>query len=246
MEQTTIDTLEKQKNEEQERLLRQQKRFERKLSDALEPDSIFIMPVGGRMGVGLVINLTGLDRELNKLKRQVAFRIKYEDAVEIFKKIDDTVEKLWGSIKSNVPSLHSFKIEKWREVNDSKEKKLLLANRRISMCLVPRDEKIGQLAAGIKVLNEKIFELQSISDYEDVKKLAAIHGEVDLDILDIIKKIQKLIGSEERGQQPQGVKGQQALREKGPEPLKEEKGSEAVKEEKKLPFPNAKKSTTPP
>ena len=43
MEQTAIET---QKNEEQERLLRQQKRFERKLSDALEPDSIFIIPVG--------------------------------------------------------------------------------------------------------------------------------------------------------------------------------------------------------
>ncbi|MCX5814946.1 MAG: hypothetical protein NTX75_01710 [Proteobacteria bacterium] len=233
MEQTAIET---QKNEEQERLLRQQKRFERKLSDALEPDSIFIIPVGGRMGIELVINLTGLDRELNKLKRQVAFRIKYEDAVEVFKELDDTVHKLWESIKSNVPSLHSFKPEKWREVNDSKEKKLLLANRKISMCLVPRDEKIGQLAAGIKVLNEKIFELQSISSYEEVKKLAAIHNEVNTAMLDINKKIQKLIN----GPQAPGEKGPQTSGEKATQAPEEEKGPQ-VSREKNLPFPNAKK-----
>ncbi len=77
------------------------------------------------------------------------------------------------------------------------------------MCLVPRDEKIGQLAAGIKVLNEKIFELQSMSSYEEVKRLAAVHNEVNTDMLDINKKIQKLInGTQESGEKDTQASGE--------------------------------------
>lgn len=174
---------------------RSRKRFERKLTLAHEPDSIFIMPVGGRLGIGLVISLTSLDRAVNILKRQMIFKVKEEDGVNIFDRLQDMSDTLWKMIRENVPSLHSFTAAKWRELNDSKDKKLLLANRKSSMVILPRDEKIAQIAAAIKVLNEKIFDYQVNSQFEELGKLVDKYRDVDAAITDMTKKIETLVDS---------------------------------------------------
>ncbi len=176
-----------------------QRRMERKLQMAHDPDSIFIMPVGGRMGIGLVINITSLDRSLNTLKRQMVFRVKEEDGIRVFDGLQRIIEDLWDTVREHVPSLHSFRQEKWRELNDSKEKKLVLANRKASMAILPRDEKIAQIAAGVKVLDEKIFELQALSRFEELGRLVQKYRDMDAAVGDAVREIEKLTGMDGNG-----------------------------------------------
>jgi len=145
------------------------------------------------MGIGFVINLTNLDRAVNVLKKNIIFKVSQEEGADIFAKLQAISDALWKTVRENVPALHSFSAAKWRELNDTKDKKLVLANRKSSMVILPRDERIAQIIAAIKVLNEKIFDYQVSGQFEELGNLVTKYKDIDADIVSITDTIDSLV-----------------------------------------------------
>jgi|GEM_PF-1042957 len=163
-------------------------RIERNKRLALDPDCIIIISVGGRVGLGLTKALIGLDRVVNDLKRNAGFRIPIDEVVEKLKKVERFADGIWEDVKTFIPRLHSFQPQKWREINDTKEERLILAGRRVARSIVPRDESVARIIMAIKLLNGKILEFQANSNFDELSKLVEKYKALDEGISDFVKE----------------------------------------------------------
>jgi len=171
---------ETQATTEQDRQDWVQARLERNIQYARDPDSIVIVPVGGRTGYNLVNALVEFDRAVNNIKRAVGFRISAETAIEKMKEVKKLAEDIWKEVREYVPRLYGFEPKNWRELNDTKEAKMILAQRVtkgqrvIARVILPREENVAKIVMAVKVLNAKILELQASSDIDSLTNLAKI------------------------------------------------------------------------
>jgi hypothetical protein len=156
----------------------QKRNMERKMNALDERNSIFLMPVGRDTGWEMVRNMRTLDKAVNNLKKQAGFVVPVEEAVRKIESIDKTVKEIWELVFEYLPWARAYKPEDWRKLNDSDEEKKRLALRRASTTILPRDDRIGAIAMGIKLLNGRIYELQAESKFEELERLANSYREI--------------------------------------------------------------------
>lgn len=157
-----------------------QRTLERNVQDASKPDSIVIIPVGGRAGYNLVNALYDFDRAVNNIIRAIGFTISAEIGIGKIKEAKKLAEDIWEEVRKYVPRLYGFDPKNWRDLNDTKEAKIILAQRvtkgqrAIARVIVPREENVAKIIMAVKVLNAKILELQASSDMDSLTNLAEI------------------------------------------------------------------------
>jgi hypothetical protein len=178
MEETARKERIEETTQEHERLERQRRTMERKANALQEKNSIFLMPAGGEAGWKMTAGIRDLDRALNNLKRRAGFALPVDEAMKKLSSIDATVNEVWDLVFECLPWTRAYKPEDWRKLNDSEEEKKRLAARRASTVIMPRDDRIGAIALGIKLLNGRIYELQAESRFEDLQRLADRYREI--------------------------------------------------------------------
>mgnify|MGYP000857664781 FL=1 len=154
--------------------------LERNIENASRPDSIVIVPVGGRAGYNLVNALVEFDRAVNNIVRATGFTLDAETVIKKVKEVQKLAEDIWEEVREYVPRLYGFDPKNWRELNDTKDAKIILAQRVtrgqrvIARVIVPREENVAKIVMAVKVLNAKILELQASSDIDSLNNLAKI------------------------------------------------------------------------
>ncbi len=164
-----------------------QRIMETKMRMAEDPNSIVFVPIGGEKGFEFGKNLLDLNRHVKMLKNSAVFG-DMDNIKKKLEEIENLKDEIWDKIKSVIPRLSTFPVNKWYELNNSKDEKIRLAQRRMSFVIIPVDNTVGSILVAAKVLTEKIIESQSKSDFIELSEVVDAYRVFSEKIADIVPK----------------------------------------------------------
>lgn len=141
-----------------------------KISRAEDSGSIVFIPVGGVKGQEVGKNLLALNKYVRILKNSAVFG-DIENIKKQLAEIEDIRDEMWDKIKAVIPRFSSFSPKRWSEINNSRDEKVRLAQRRMSYVITPIDDTTGSIIMAAKILSEKIIESQASSNLDELSEL---------------------------------------------------------------------------
>jgi hypothetical protein len=144
--------------------------MEIKMRRAEDSGSIVFIPVGGMKGQEFGKNLLALNKHVRILKSSAVFG-DIESIKRQLTEIENIRDEMWDKIKAVIPRFSSFSPKRWSEINNPRDEKIRLAQRRISYVITPTDDTTGSIIMAAKVLSEKIIESQASSSLDELSEL---------------------------------------------------------------------------
>jgi len=148
-------------------------------------DSIVYVAVGGQRGFQVGKNLLGLNNYVRQLKNYAVFG----DIAEVKKGIEQVEalkDEIWETMKGVIPRLGTYSPERWASLNNTKEEKLTLAQRRSAYVITPVDNSVAAITIAVKLLAERIMELQAGSNFDELSRVVEIFRDVNTRLEDIV------------------------------------------------------------
>lgn len=141
-----------------------------KISRAEDSGSIVFIPVGGVKGQEVGKNLLALNKHVRILKNSAVFG-DIENIKKQLAEMESLRDEMWDKIKTVIPRFSSFSPKRWSEINNSRDEKVRLAQRRMSYVITPIDDTTGSIIMAAKILSEKITESQASSNLDELSEL---------------------------------------------------------------------------
>lgn len=143
--------------------------LEKKLSAVKNPDSIFLHRYWA-------VKLAAADRLLSDVRRNAMKNNGdgISDAKILFDQVNNLNEFLWNFVYKLSPRLavSGFQPTKWREINDTAERKTYYANRKVVGVFIPRHEETARIAMAVKLIGECMLEKRHTASFDDLGELS--------------------------------------------------------------------------
>lgn len=149
--------------------VKQNSYLEKKLSAVKNPDSIFLHRYWA-------IKFVVVDKLVSEIRKNISKNSRSEasDIKDMFNRIEELSNSFWDFVYKLSPRLAAldFKPEKWREVNDTPDRKSYYAHRKAVGVFIPRHEEVARIAMAVKLIGERMQEKRHTASFEELEALS--------------------------------------------------------------------------
>ena len=128
-------------------------RKKRKNELSEERDSIFWVPFSGKKGRTAA-------KLIRKIDSEITFKRSLAEIQEYVQKIQTTATEAWDIVSDVIPKLHYITMKNFRELNNDKAGKKIIARDPKSEAVNPKSDEVSFLAMAVKQIEEKGVALQ--------------------------------------------------------------------------------------
>jgi len=135
-------------------------RKKRKNELSEERDSIFWVPFSGKKGRTAAKLIRKIDSEITFKRSLAGGALSVAEIQEYVQKIQTTATEAWDIVSDVIPKLHYITMKNFRELNNDKAGKKIIARDPKSEAVNPKSDEVSFLAMAVKQIEEKGVALQ--------------------------------------------------------------------------------------